>query len=953
MQCALQKLPEMQNTDFAPQDPTYEDYFMAPSDSRAAPVGRVRPYDGSDHGTWTLPKAYEGKNRSISRFISNTVEANDSFWTRDLLPIQRSDGLTVQWDETTYAAQPVSEVPELGVSRVLEADTEGGRETLVRRGLGIMMEKGMMESQQGFIDYAEKLTALQTSIALTNDLDALRSIVNVGYNNELRRRDIVTADLTGHLLRKADTFNALKKSANGFEDLVGMMDMHAKDIGEPFDRIVMPAETGVYLAQGNADRTDYMKRGQLGVDKLMTGVTSYDTFRDKRVYYQYGRDRTRGRGGSDRFNFEPLKCFSQVGEFYDVESSHCDPEDFKSAVNDIALYDETRDKFVRITAAEMINNCHRFDEEGNVIYKPAGAYGPCTIDYFQSPEGKTATVPARVFGHIRPDYFKPSDVKKLAKTAIKALCLTEEEKTAWSRGIDLVRAMEAYTVSDNTALTAYITAFGLASEKTETVNGITRCAVEADTGCLKVPASGSGLPYPIFFHSWAGIQAMAKVVEFGTLDKTWKHAEAHFQTAHQFAKVFRKIAAKLVEMFPTSYACDPQYALPVWKSPSAATVIFENLITPNSRPIGYNKDGPVWTPLVASPDQVNAINGINGTLKIHTDILGNALLNPQRLMPLTCLTNTAIKQAAVTDFKDLPNNITRDMTAQAPGHIKADIELQTFNDNYKAVITGTTLDTVCAGVYLLTQINKKAALHLVEHDVALPFKFIIARPHATYETLTVIFCPGNGRMGNTYTKEGAFTIGEDPVTQSVACNYTYYHKAVVKQQRGVFLATNAFCCKYNGGLGTQFIDLESYKSNGGRAIDGGSMMVFLVPTTEQVNDQFSLTGAYQLPEYGITPTTSVPENDRLHWTQSPFYNRLWQFNTERPSTRPAIEPQERFNINNTVVYRGHYLRYDAATKCCDKSVPGCSPLGPVQYVGVREVRNASNKTYRPDSRIGF
>ena len=247
----------MEITSIAPQEPTFEDYFGTPCDPGCSYPSQVKPFDGSDHGTWTLPKAYVGQSRSMSRFISNYIDANDSFWTRDLLPVQRTNDITVQWDETTYAAQQVGEVPELGVSRLLEADTESGSENLVRRGLGIMMEKGPMETQRGYLDYTEKLLALQTSVALTNDLDALRAIVVAGYKNELRRRDKVTNDLTGHLQCKATMFDALKKSVNGFEMLTSMMEERARENGESFNRVVMPAAAGIYLTQADPDRTDY------------------------------------------------------------------------------------------------------------------------------------------------------------------------------------------------------------------------------------------------------------------------------------------------------------------------------------------------------------------------------------------------------------------------------------------------------------------------------------------------------------------------------------------------------------------------------------------------------------------------------------------------------------------------------------------------------------------------
>ena len=126
-------------------------------------------------------------------------------------------------------------------------------------------------------------------------------------------------------------FDALKKSANGFEMLTSMMEERARENGGSFDQgsDVLPATAGIYLTQADPDRTDYRKRGELGVDKLINGVKSFDTVRDKRIYYQYGRDRARGRGSSDRFNFEPMRCYSK-SESFDIQPADGQPKDYGS-----------------------------------------------------------------------------------------------------------------------------------------------------------------------------------------------------------------------------------------------------------------------------------------------------------------------------------------------------------------------------------------------------------------------------------------------------------------------------------------------------------------------------------------------------------------------------------------------------------------------------------------------
>ena len=85
---------------------------------------------------------------------------------------------------------------------------------------------------------------------------------------------------------------------------------------------------------------------------------------------------------------------------------------------------------------------------------------------------------------------------------------------------------------------------------------------------------------------------MAKIAEYRLIQtgehKEWKHAESHFVTAYEFVEVFRKMVSTLETIFSTSYLLNGKYALPTWRSPTGATTLFENLITPTSRPIAID-----------------------------------------------------------------------------------------------------------------------------------------------------------------------------------------------------------------------------------------------------------------------------------------------------------------------------------------------------------------------------
>ena len=89
---------------------------------------QVKPFDGSDHGTWTLQRPTLARAAQCPVSFQTRLTPTIRFGRATFFPIQRTNDISVEWDETTYAAQQVGEVPELGVSRLLEADTQSGQQ---------------------------------------------------------------------------------------------------------------------------------------------------------------------------------------------------------------------------------------------------------------------------------------------------------------------------------------------------------------------------------------------------------------------------------------------------------------------------------------------------------------------------------------------------------------------------------------------------------------------------------------------------------------------------------------------------------------------------------------------------------------------------------------------------------------------------------------------------------
>jgi hypothetical protein len=128
-------------------------------------------------------------------------------------------------------------------------------------------------------------------------------------------------------------------------------------------------------------------------------------------------------------------------------------------------------------------------------------------------------------------------------------------------------------------------------------------------------------------------------------------------------------------------------------------------------------------------------------------------------------------------------------------------EFEMVGSAYVPIGTNATLDARWAS----QSIDLKAMWTACDGAHPFPFSFLLARPRMTYDMGSAILMKGGAETGNTFVGYNDFQLGDDIVTKIHHGHYTYYSKAVVKNEKNIMIAHNIFASGYRGGNDSKIV----------------------------------------------------------------------------------------------------------------------------------------------------
>jgi len=254
------------------------------------------------------------------------------------------------------------------------------------------------------------------------------------------------------------------------------------------------------------------------------------------------------------------------------------------------------------------------------------------------------------------------------------------------------------------------------------------------------------------------------------------------------------------------------------------------------------------------------------------------------------------------------------------------------------------LHRVLAQAYLSLPAKRDSIMAGIHHNVAHLFNYIFARPHAQYETATLIQMAMDGQAGNNYYANPHVLSGQDPHQGLFFAQVAFWNRPLIHDFKGVFLLYDSFVTGYIGGLGTQFFNEQQYApimNQYGSSVERKSAMSIMIPRNFVPPRRMSLTGFFN---YGDSET-------HPHYPSYQFENRRWRFHTFNDSFMSDISPydQRRLSAPNLVLFTGPY--WNPTAKKMEKGNGHWN--ADYTYPGARDARVKGKISFKTDQWNGW
>jgi hypothetical protein len=549
------------------------------------------PYSAYPRETLALPDVYKGSNPYLTNIILTIISDEQLIPTRILMPIRQTENETsITWDEFHFNEAVLGAVPEEGVSRLVTQQVSERRDHYVRYGLAFMIEHGFMQSPKGQMTYNANLEQIRDAVLQSLYIGVIESLLKCKTNSQFFMqqygRTLTAQSARKRMEMEVQSFAEIQKTDHGWEMLNSRAQRTLRLMNVVPDAWVLDDGVKKYIAT-RRENWAYFLHGEDG-EKLRAqnqgagNPTMLDAAANTLIFEtkQFQLPHT-----NDPVNITSRR--RSIGE-YMVSFPHLDYSScgkYTSAMRDIMIYDENRDGYAKLSLADGLQHCQRFDHDDGSLY--AGGYdtrqhGPDMFFTEEHPQG------VQYIGQMEKEHMSNLAINDWVTSVIARF--TDQEKAELTRNLacmtELVSMLESqpdFQSANNKAYFTYVVrAHG---QGVGPVDSVIRY-FNPDTGMLKldpllIPGLGDGdrasnemIPYG--FASYAGICEIAKhsdaVLKIGPLARS--------------AKAAIDMITQKIDSFSYQNLFTQQYSVPFYfKNKCSKEAVFTNLLHKRRPPV--------------------------------------------------------------------------------------------------------------------------------------------------------------------------------------------------------------------------------------------------------------------------------------------------------------------------------------------------------------------------------
>ena len=373
---------------------------------------------------YDLPEAYKGKNLYLADTLEGFIlREEDLLWTRQILPLVRTDQLSVQFNTWRFAETLAGRVPHEGISRIIQSQKSQTSGAMERRGLAFILEHGFMKTDEGRRQYMLNIQQIVQAVQVTLNFDVLSALLTCKrYDIQwLREHGYFREFLPEIMKREISMFGIIQKDVNGFDIVVEEYKKQMRDYNVAPDALILPSKLQMYIPMVPQEKILYSNRGKLGVDQFEAGPIK--SYRQLKIYEAKAFDL-----GNGERPVNLMASAEQIGQHNIMAmDEHVDPEQYESEQRDILIYDADTDRYERVSFLDAVKNSMRFGSDGKtakshdnfMAENPHLKQHKDVFLYEDDQDGRWKK--ASLFGHLhkdsRVDYLSKSMITKVVCSA--------------------------------------------------------------------------------------------------------------------------------------------------------------------------------------------------------------------------------------------------------------------------------------------------------------------------------------------------------------------------------------------------------------------------------------------------------------------------------------------------------------------------------------------------------
>jgi hypothetical protein len=262
-------------------------------------------------------------------------------------------------------------------------------------------------------------------------------------------------------------------------------------------------------------------------------------------------------------------------------------------------------------------------------------------------------------------------------------------------------------------------------------------------------------------------------------------------------------------------------------------------------------------------------------------------------------------------------------------------------------VTGKS-DSGLRELFCTTKITRENLKRMAEHDIVVPFGFMLTRPFERYDMCSAILCKSGTQLGNTYMGHNDFQLTDDVI-------HKFYSKSIIHDEKQYQIAENVFGAGYKGGENTRFYQdkaelMDDIHAEAFRA----SIICMLLPyrtnqggRAPRIENPIDITGKLHPTLYA---ETDIPEGevDSAQYPGGRYYAEVLELKKFTAYASDATEHfMSPFKYLNTVCFQGAQFMYNHNQGGFTDKIKNTGHWGNV-YNGVKKVRNGENAFMKED-----